>query len=239
MININQLKDFIYFVANKSGRGTITPTQFNSFVNRAVMGFYNKNMEQTINGLPFSKNEIDQRNIDRFADIKVEVPLLSSLGEVLVPNGATYDLRGNIAPKLWHYGYMTFNYASKRNNITEWQERPIEIVKDNEWGKRVSSTIVPPSIKRPIARRLGDVFVVRPKAITSVNLTYLRYPNEAKWEYNVVNNRPVYDSTNSIDVEVPYSAFNDVSMLVLEFMGIRLRERELVEMANLNEGKNI
>lgn len=233
MININDFKEFVYNVANKSGRGTVSPSQFNTFVNRAVMGYYNKNIEVTSNGLPFSKNEINQLSIDRFADIKTEVSLLSNLGEVLVPNGVSYDLKGNIAPKMWHYGYMTFNYSHKKNGLTIWEERPIETIKDNEWGKRVSSTIVAPTLKRPIVRRLGGVFMVRPKAITNINLTYLRYPNEAKWEYTVVNNRPVYDSVNSIDIEAPYDAFNEIAMLTLEFMGIRLRERELVEMANL------
>jgi len=239
MININTFKEFVYNVGNKSGRGTITPSQFNSFVNQAIIGYYNKNMEVLMNGLPVSKVDIDQRHIDRFADIKTEVSLLSTLGEVLVPDGTTYDLKGNLAPKMWHFGYMTFNYSSRTSGLTIWKERPIETVKDNEWGKRVSSTIVVPSLKRPIVRRIGNKFTLRPKAITNINLVYLRYPNEAKWEYNTINNRPVYDQSSSVNIEAPQDAFNEIAMLVLEFMGIRLRERDLVEYANINENKNI
>lgn len=240
MININDFKIFLFNVANKNGRGTITPSQFNSFAEQGLMAWYNQKIGmKDSNGVPISMVDINQLNIEDLNDIREERRLLSHLGTVLIPDGTTYDLNGDLAPAYWTFGSLTFDYHQNKNGEKSITERPIEIVKDNEWGKRTSSTIVAPNMKRPIAKFLSGKLSVRPKALTSVNLTYLRYPKVPVWNYTIVNGRPVYDSASSVDMEAPKEAFNNIAMLCLGFMGINLREQDLVQYANLNENKGI
>ena len=241
MINIDDFKTFFYNVANKSGRGTLSPAQFNSFVKQGLMAYYNKKMEATNGGIAISTVEVSQKNIEDLNTIKEERKLLSNLGSVLIPDGTTYDLSGNISPEMWHFGYLTFDYYRKNNKTgqTTWTEKTIEVVKDNEWGKRTGSPIVAPSMQRPIASFSGKILKVRPKIITNVNLVYYRYPETPKWGYTLQNNRPLYDSVSSTDIEAPKEAFNEIAMLTLNFLGIKLREQDLVQYAGLNEGKGI
>ena len=241
MINIDKFKTFFYTVANKNGRGTLTPAQFNSLVAQGVMAWYNKKVgARDANGMSLSITERNQLNLEDLNDIKEERPLLSTLGEVLIPDGTTYDLNGEIAPSYWTFSTLGYKYFSTdKDGNKSVTDRPIEIVKDNEWFTRTSSSIVAPDMKRPIARFVGTKLQVRPKVITNVNLTYYRYPNTPKWGYTLINARPVYDSVSSIDIEAGEDAFNEIAMITLGFLGINLREQDLVQYATLNENKGI
>lgn len=241
MINIDKFKTFFYTVANKNGRGTLTPSQFNSLVSQGVMAWYNKKMgARDGNGLNVSITERNQQGIEDLNEIKEERPLLSTLGEVLIPNGTTYDLNGEIAPTYWTFANLGYKYfCIDKDGNKSVVDRPIEIVKDNEWLKRTSSTIIAPDMKRPIARFVGVKLQVRPKVITNVNLTYYRYPNTPKWGYTLINNRPVYDSSTSTNIEAGEDAFNEIAMITLGLLGINLREQDLVQYATLNENKGI
>lgn len=240
MININDFKIFIDTIANKSGRGTITPSQFNSIVKQSVMAWYNTRMEKIdSNGVPMVMSGYNQKYIEDFMEIKETVELLSTLGEVLIPDGTTYDLQGNLAPEFWAFESLGFRYFRTHNGNKIVEERPIEIAKENEWYKKTSSLISPPTMKYPIAKFTKDKIILRPKSLTGVILTYVRYPNTPKWSYSIVNSRPLYDSASSTDIEAPKEAFNQIAMIALGFIGIHLREQDLFQMSNINEQKGL
>ena len=50
----------------------------------------------------------------------------------------------------------------------------------------------------------------------------------------MVDNRPVYDAPNSIDLEWPTQVLNEIAIRVLSFVGINLRENDL---SQYSEGK--
>lgn len=239
MINIDKFKTFFYTVANKNGRGTLTPAQFNSFVEQGVQIYYNKKLGfRDANGLPANGLDSSQDIIEELSDFRVSVPLFSNMGTVVIPDGTTYDLNGNLAPEYWTFSSLGYNYFSTdRNGNKEVVLRPIKIVKDNDWNKMLSSSIVAPDMKRPIARFLGSNLQVRPKSISTVELTYCRYPNVPKWGYTTVNSRPVYDSSTSVDIEAGSDAFNEIAMICLGLLGINLREQDLFQYANAVENK--
>lgn len=241
MINIDRFKTFFYNVANKNGRGTVTPAQFNSFVEQGVMAWYNQKMGiRDGNGVSIPITQNNQQGIDYLEDIKEQRPLLSTLGVITLPTGSTYDLNGNIAPKYWTFASLSYSYFyTDKNGDKTVTERPIEIVKDNEWAKRTSSVIAPPDLKRPIAKFVGTKIIIKPKVITNVDLSYYRYPNTPKWGYSIVNSRPVYESSTSVDIDAGDEAFNQIAMLCLGFLGINLREQDLVQYGTLNENKGI
>jgi len=240
MINIDKFKTFVYSVANKSGRGTITPAQFNSFTEQALMAWYNQQLgARDANGVPISLKSYNQDYLENLLDIREERDLYSNMGDVLIPDGTTYDLNGNLCPEYWNFGAIGFKYFKTINGEKIVQETPIEIVKDNEWYSRTSSSIVPPSLRRPIAKFGSTKITVRPKSVGSITLIYLKIPSTPKWGYITVNSRPVYDSASSVDIEAPKEAFNQIAMITLGFLGIHLREQELVQMGNMNEQKGI
>jgi len=234
MIDIDKFHTFFYLIANKNGIGTVTPSQFNSIVERALFAWTNKQISnqkeyQPGNPMPRTSLDLDQASIDRLKHLK-ETHTVSCLGgEMPIPNGVTKDINGVIMPEYWTLSRLTHKYQSNGKIVTQ----PISIVKDNEWAINLSSSIVAPTKKRAIANIQSDNFLIEPSSLINlVTLVYLRVPNTPVWGYNLTNNRPVYDSSKSQSIDAPKQAFNEIAMIALELIGIVIREPELVQAAS-------
>ena len=59
-------------------------------------------------------------------------------------------------------------------------------------------------------------------------MVYLRVPNAPVWGFTIANDREVYDASLSTDLDIPEEAFNEVAMMHLSYIGIHIREEELV-----------
>ena len=76
---------------------------------------------------------------------------------------------------------------------------------------------------------------VLPRNITKLNFNYLRQPNECSWTYTIEDGEPVYDATNSIDLDAPHDAKNQIALLTLSELGINLRDVELINYSQTKE----
>ncbi len=233
MININKFKKFIYFVANKNGRGTLTPSDFDSATERGLYAWTQNqlsNQKEYQIGVPNSQTslELDQASIDKLRHLKELRSIKVTGGKMPIPNGVIKDLNGNIMPDYWRYSKIMHKYQKASKTV----RRQLEIIKDSEFGDRVDSDIVPPTKKRAIGLFQNTYVEIEPSsAITLVTLTYIRNPKPPVWAYTVENNRPVYNEADSTDVDAPQSAFNEIAMITLQFLGIHIREQELVQAA--------
>jgi hypothetical protein len=241
MINIDKFKTFVYLVANKSGRGTLTPAQFNSATDRGVIAWHNNqisNQKEYQPGQPVPRTslDLDQAALDRLRHLKETRTIPTPGGEMPIPDGVNTDVNNDVMPEYWTLSRLSHKYQSNRNIVTQ----PIEIIKDNEWAMYLGSSIVSPTKKRAIANIQSDKFLIEPSSLVNlVTLSYIRIPNTPVWGYNVVNGRPVYDSSKSTNIDAPEQAFNEIAMIVLEFIGIRIREQELVQAAAGLENKGV
>jgi len=153
-----------------------------------------------------------------------------------IPNGLNKDINNQSMPEYWTLSRLTHKYQSNGNIV----KQPIVVVKDNEWAMNLGSSIIAPTKKRAIANIQSDKFLIEPSnLINMVNLTYIRVPETPVWGYNVTNNRPVYDSSKSTNLDAPQQAFNEIAMITLEFIGIRIREQELIQAASGMENKGV
>ena len=241
MINIDKFKRFVYFVANKNGRGTLTPSDFNSAAERALFAWTQNqlsNQEQYQPGNPVSQTslELDQASIDKLRHLKETRSIGFTGGRMPIPNGVITDLNGQIMPDYWRYSKIMHKYSKNGQVI----RRPIEIIKEMEYGNRMDSSIVAPTKKRAIGLFHDTYVEIQPESlITLVTLTYIRNPIAPVWGYTIVNNRPVYDDATSVDLDAPNSAFNQIAMIALEFIGVHIREQELVQSAMGFENKGV
>jgi hypothetical protein len=241
MINIDRFKTFVYLIANKNGRGTLTPSQFNSATERALFAWTNNqvsNQKQYAPGRPVSQTsmQLDQASIDRLRHLKEVRDIRVINGEMPIPNGVNTDVNSEVMPDYWSHSRLSHRYQSNGKIVT----RPISVVNDNEWALSLGSEIVAPTKKRAIANYQSEIALIEPSnLINLVTLSYIRNPNTPVWAYTIVNNRPVYDSSNSVDLDAPESAFNEIAMIMLEFIGIRIREPELVQAAAGLENKGV
>lgn len=241
MINIDKFKTFIYTVANKGGRGTLSPTQFNSITKQALFAYTNNqlsNQKQYQPGQPFSQTsmDMDQASIDRLRHLKEIRDIRVVDGEMNLPDGVNKDVNGVVMPTYWTHSRLSHKFQSHGNIITQ----PVEIVSDNQWAVRLGSHIVSPTKKRAIGNYQSNKVLIEPSnLINLVTLAYIRNPNDPVWGYDVTNSRPVYNATTSVDLDAPEQAFNEIAMIALELIGIKIREQELVQAAAGLENKGV
>ena len=98
----------------------------------------------------------------------------------------------------------------------------------------LSSSIVNPTLEFPVLTFYQEGIQYHPININTVDFVYLRKPITAQWAWIMVDDRPVYDATTSIDLEWPIQVFNEIAIRVLAFVGINLREADL---SQYSEGK--
>jgi len=240
-INIDKFKNFVYLVANKNGRGTLTPAQFNAAAKSGLFTWTNSqlsNWRQYSPGRPTPQTSLD---LDLVSQAKLrhlkesrEIPVIN--GMVSIPDGVALDVNGLVMPDMWMTSKISHKYSKGSTLI----RRGIKLVKDMEWDEMMDSSIMPPSKKRAIANMQSNFLQVEPKGLLNlVNLTYVRNPTSPEWKYTVVNGRPVYDDLNSIDMDAPESAMNEIAMITLEIIGIKIRDGELLQAATTMETKGV
>jgi hypothetical protein len=233
MINIDKFKKFVSYVSNKNGRGTITPEQFNTSVERVLFAWTNKQIGDSDQANPKSNMDIDQVSMEKLRHLKEHREFRVISRSLKTPNGIDVrDLHSNIAPKYWFLSALSHkvSYNDFEGNFQS-SYREIDIVKDSEFAVRDSSKIKPPTIKKAIAVLRADDFEISPSLVKIAKLVYIRDPEIPLWAYDMINKRPVYNATNSTDIDAPISAWNELAMIYLQYLGIHIRENELVQYA--------
>jgi len=114
-------------------------------------------------------------------------------------------------------------------------EADIDIIKETELGLRFNSQINPISKRFPVLLLRSGGFQVYPTDLESLVLTYIKEPNDPVWAYTTVNGRPVYDSANSTDFELPSDLAPDIIYRVCQILGIRIRRQDLVQYGIVKE----
>jgi hypothetical protein len=245
-ININDFKTFTEFIAKKSGKGDYaTPSQFNQLVNRAIVEFIarrNGNRMQYQAGRPVPNVSYEKTGdvMDDLRYLKEVREFVVTDGEFSIPDGSTVaDKNGAICPEYIHWKSIRHYYYIQVAGRFVTKEYPIEVVSEAELGKRLVSSVNAPSKVFPIAQELKTSFKIYPTNIQYVVMDYLRYPVSAVWNYTEVNGRPVYASNGSVDIELPKESFNELAMMYLSFLGINMRDGELVQYSEMKSREGI
>ena len=249
-INVNELYRFVQFVANKEQSGFIKPSEFNLAADRAQMQFFMErygNPAEYQPGRPIPRiayNQTQKVSDDLRVFIKRQAISVDNNGIMLYPedylhfSSATYHfveqpVRTEIPDENCDDcpGKTTSTVdvgEIKNHSITV---RPVD---DSELSYLLGSSIVFPDEKHPVLTFYEEGVQYHPKNINAVDFVYLRRPRVPLWAFTTTNGRPVYDSTNSIDLEWPEQVFNEIAVRILSFIGVNLREGELTQ---YSEGK--
>jgi hypothetical protein len=240
-INIDEFKTFTEFLAKKSGKGDYaTPNQFNQLVNRALIEYCtkeNSNKNQYQAGRPISNVSFEKTSdvMDNLRYIKeTREFVVDQNSEFGIPDGSTVtDINGAVCPEYIHWKSLRHYYFVKESDGSYTKkEYDVDVVRESELGRRLVSAVNPPSKRYAIAQELSGKFKVYPK-LQYVVMDYTRYPVTAVWAYTLTNNRPVYDATNSVNIELPKECMNGLTMIYLSYLGINMRDGELIQYAEM------
>ncbi len=224
-MNINDVYKTIQFIVRKNTTGgLINPDQFNLIINRAQMTKFMRadgNPQEYQPGAPIPRQafEINQILADMLG------PFIQNYNMILDANGQA-PFPSDYVHLIPGLGYKTS--VNNTNGVgTTLKYVPIEVVNKSFEYYRLSSGIVQPTRSVPICIENGDYLQFYPINIGPVSFPYLRQPRQAVWAYTLVNNRPVYDQANSVDLEWRDIDQNSIIALAVSYLGISLKDQEI------------
>lgn len=111
-----------------------------------------------------------------------------------------------------------------------------DILAENEWLDRKNSLIIPPTTTKPIARVIGSDVEIYPSDPGNYKLVYYRIPVKPVYAFTVDGNgRDItYTSSGSVDLDIDASAFDDVVVRALGYLGVSLNDQGVLVERQLN-----
>ena len=231
-IDVNELYEFVQFVANKEQNGYIKPNEFNLAADRAQMQFF---MERYNNPAEYQPG----RPIPRVAFQQTQK--VSDDLRVFVTTESI-----NNAQSIPALGDEYVHLVSLRTT----NGRHVKLLDDSELGHVLNSALTPPSSTYPVAYIVNNQINIVPGTV-GCTLTYLRRPAKPEWVFfqnssgeptdasgNPIT-YPIFDDANSTDLEFPDETFNEIAIRILSFVGINLRENQLSQFAELKKQQGI
>jgi hypothetical protein len=224
--SINTVKQYIEYLVRKNNSGTLTPAQFNLIINRSQRTeFVNRvgNPHQYAPG-----QSVPQMGFQITQKITEDLKVFQTNANLIINNQGQSNYPADLAYTIPGLGYKT-----QKNNETIFV--PIEVLDKDKEYYRLSSKIVPPTKEYPVAIFENTYIQVYPVSISNINFSYLRYPKDAVWAFTLVNNRPVFDPVNSVDLEWEDLVVNDIIIRVMQSIGISIKDAEILNFAQNKE----
>lgn len=221
-MNINDGYRFVQFLANQTQSGIIKPDDFNLASERAqIQMFYTERQ--------------------KWQDTQIITDALSPfLTKIILPislNGqAAYPLDYAGTSSVRHTYYLKSSTASNPKFI----EVEVDEINDNAIADVLSSQIVNPTKRYPRLAYYDNYMQFYPRDLGSVVYTYLREPAKPIWNYIITpQGYPQYVAAGSVDWEFLDQYHNAIVMMICEYLGLNIREADLVQGAQLFMGQNL
>ncbi len=111
-------------------------------------------------------------------------------------------------------------------NPTAFEDVNLDILTDAEFKWRLRNSIKYPTKQYPVCKFTATYIQVAPVNLGVIQLTYLKNPTGTPpfWNYTIVNTVPTYNPVGSVDFPVPTICKNELSVTILNRMGIMVRE---------------
>lgn len=90
------------------------------------------------------------------------------------------------------------------------------------------------SLLYPIFTNTSGEIRIYPQGVQGpVSISYIREPKRPRWTYRTINGNPVFDPSSSSfqDIELHSSEFANLTVRILSYFGINLREADVVQVA--------
>jgi hypothetical protein len=130
----------------------------------------------------------------------------------------------------------------------------VEVVNDDDFSGRLNMTLKKPTHKNPICRILGKTLEFEPRDLNSSNLTYIRKPVAAFYDYKIVLDEPVFLApgevhdgsvlaigtvSRSLDFDWPYQTHSDLVNILVSYGSKNLRDGASSQLSEARKDKGI
>ena len=220
-INIDTVYQTVQALANKEQRGYVTPQEFNLFANQAQLDIFEQyfyDLNAFVQQRPESNEIGDSVSIIRqklkpwthISSLTGPIPTDARPGRIWVSSGDTMLQPLEISPNEWQD-----LQASKWHSEGNAKEAFF-------WREPTNGT------QQQIHVKGG-----------SASIEYIKgRPSLAYWGYVIVNEKPMYDPSQSSHFDLHASEQPDIIIKILELAGVSIEDQSLVQYANSSDQTN-
>lgn len=240
-MTINQVYEFLQLLSNKNQSGGFSPDRFNLAVYRATSEFYE---------MEYKMWQATQRITDNLVPfLKTTSMSVPSTGKVNRPS----DYR--------HISSCRHIFYSK-DACGDYvgQECEVKEVNNGDLGSMMSSQLTPATNRFPKLSFYDTYIQFYPKNLKQVTFDYLRTQLTPYWDYDIVNNRPVFKARGAAittntdyngntvavprtsltqELEFPDESHNAIVYIIARYLGVNLSKADLQQAANQFMNENI
>ena len=224
----------INYITNKDFSGNvITPARFKELIKVVNIDLFRNKYGlpeeyQPGRPIPMEFADITLKNTDDLKPFKTFLPSTPVTIGVL-PFPLNYA----------HRDTVTYNYSKTINGVATSLPKGVEILREAEYAERNGNYTKRPTPANPIGVVRSDGIHIRPLTITAVDFSYYRWPNAPVFTYVQGDGYITYDAASSTEFEFAPDEHLTLVSMILKYVGINLRESDLIQVANqqLQTGK--
>lgn len=229
---INSVRNTVLSVSNKQNFGYITPNDFNLYAKQAQLDifesyFYRYNewivkQNQRISGSGYADIV---KNLEEVIDIFSAINIPQQVLEVGEDPTNVFPLPED------YYLLNTVRYGGKE----------VERVSHNKIMNLLSSNLTSPTVSFPSYTMSGNDTTIYPSTIVDgISYNYIRTPKAPNWTYNdILSGSVLFDQSNLDyqDFELPSTDEVELTVKILRYAGISLRDPELYQAVAMEDSK--
>lgn len=218
MISVNDIYQPVVSLAQKAQHGTVRVADFNRYATMASQDLFNERLGSDRDFYKLGKGMAKtSAGMDKQVDQSLRVFYVPDASVAVTGGLATIPADMEFIDKIVYAG------------------TPIKWVPNNKFEPYQKSTIDVPTVDYPIYTDLNTQIKVSPSSMTPVLFSYYKTPANIVWNYTLVSGRPVFNPTGSTNFEWISTEKNQLIMRILGYIGITIRESELVQYSNSEE----
>jgi hypothetical protein len=225
-MNLWQIWSLVEYISNKDFSGNvITPQRFNELIKVVNIDLFRQKYglpEEYQPGRPVPMEYVDitLKNTDDLRIFKVQQASVAVVNGIL-PFASNYA----------HRDTVTYNYTKTIAGVITTLPRPVEILREAEFASRQGNWTKKPTLQNPIGVVRSTGIHIRPLTILSVDYSYYRFPVDPSFAWIERDGYIEYDTANSVEHEWVKDEGITLTMMILKYVGINLRENEVINYA--------
>ena len=205
---IDEVYSLVNYISDKNGRGYIPPAKFNLLAKTCQLEFISTRLGNLRNPVPgYKSNRRVDTDLRPFLYGPISVPIRSN-GDFTYPDGF-----------MWQDSWQKLDFS------------PITDIQSDQYPAIKKSVIIPPTEDNPIIIFNNPYGFIDPYSIGSFLFSYVKYPDDPVWGYDVVNDEPVYNPNTSVDFKLGIISMMDITALILEKVGMNLNKDSILSYA--------
>ncbi len=223
-VNINTVYQTVLALANKEQRGYITPQEFNLFAKMSQMQIFEQYFYDLSQFKRVPGNQSDSADMIGLIEDKINSRYLNN----------TSGSSNSISLPSDFYRIHSLNLQLD-NSIY-----PVDMM-ERKRAIQVSQSgpLIRPTLSRPIAYIYSNTINILPQNTGEGKLAYYAKPQDPRWGYVVVDDKPLYSPGSSNNFDLHESEEFELIIKILQLAGVSIKDFSLAQSASQAEVNTI